>query len=375
MRIPLALALAISLSCSLAAQSIEPLPIDEAAFAARLIDMAKPARGERAIIVYDPTYYAGITDRLRAELLRRGVNSYTIAEDTAAMNDQLAEDSPEHRARERDVVETLLPVFERSHLFFWMPERSYVRDLRWEFLVERSKVRSIHFHWLLPFPGGRTGEQIRREHGAMETRSLEVDLAAHAAQQQRLAAAMRGKTLQITTAAGTNLVIRVPRDQWFHLGDGDASAAKARRARSIRDREMELPVGMFNFIPEASAIAGTVKVAAMSRVPSTVRDVAFQVAGGRMTGITAGAGLDDLHASIKEIGEDGNKIATVWFHTNPFYEPAFGVMLEFGSNWENGGTNRAHRASRISIGLRDARVALDGVAIMEDGRLRWDRIP
>ncbi len=357
------------------AQSLDPLPVDEAAFAARLIEMAKPTRGERAIIVYDPTYYPGITDRLRAELLRRGVNSYAIAEDTAAMNDQLDEDSPEHRARERDVVETLLPVFERSDLFFWMPERSYVRDLRWELLVERSKVRSVHFHWLLPFPGGRSDDQIRREHAAMEKRSLEVDLSDHAARQQRLAAAIRGKTLRISTAAGTSLTIRVPRDQWFHLGDGDASAAKATLARSLRDREMELPVGMFNFIPEATAITGAVKVAAMSRVPSTVRDVAFQIVDGRMTGLTAGAGLDALHASIREIGADGDRIATVWFHTNPFYEPAFGVMLEFGSNWENGGTNRAHRASRISIGLRDARVEVDGVPIMEAGLIRWDRLP
>lgn len=168
--------------------------------------------------------------------------------------------------------------------------------------------------------------------------------------------------------------IRVPRDQWFHFGDGDMSAARGREARSIRDREMELPVGMFHFVPDASAVTGAIKVATMSRVPATVRDVSFQIVNGRMTGVGAGSGLNDLQASIRGIGADGDKLATVWMHTNPLYEPAFGVMIEFGSNWENGGGNRADRASRISIGLRDARIVVDGVAIMEAGLIQWDRL-
>jgi len=357
------------------AQPVDPLPVDEAALATRLFEMSSPSRGERAVIVYDPTYYPGITNRLRELLLERGVNSYTISEDTAGMIAQLPEDGPAHRARENDVVDALLPLFERSQIFYWMPERAYVNDLRWEILVERSQVRSIHFHWLLPFPGNRTTEQLHREHEAMVQRSLAVNLADHAARQRRLASAIRGRTLHVTTAAGTALSIRVPKDEWFHFGDGDMSAARAQAARSIRDREMELPVGMFHFVPESADVSGVVKTPAMSRVPSTVRDISFRVTHGRMRDIGAGEGLDELLASIKEIGADGDRVASVWFHTNPHYAPPFGMMIEFGSNWENGGSNRAERTARISLGLRDARVTVDGVVIMDGGVIQWDRLP
>jgi hypothetical protein len=356
------------------AQPIDPLPVDEAALITRLIEMAQPTRGERAVIVFDPSYYPGVTNGLRERLLELGVHSTTIVDDTAGMIAQQPEDSAVHRERERVVIESLLPLFERSQIFYWMPVRAYVSDLRWEYLVERSRIRSIHFHWLLPFPGSRSDDQIRREHAAMVRRTLEVDHRAHAELQRRLAGFLAGKTLHVTTAAGTDLRIQVPRDQWFHRGDGDASAARATTARSLRDREMELPVGMFNFVPAASTVNGKVRVAAMSRVPDTVRDVSFDVVDGRMSGVAAGGGLEDLRASIKEIGADGDMVATVWFHTNPFFDPPLGMMVEFGSNWENGGTNRAHRASRISVTLRDARVVADGVVVMEDGRFVWDRI-
>ena len=41
------------------APRIDPPPVNEAALAARLLDMTKPSRGERAIILFDPTYYPG----------------------------------------------------------------------------------------------------------------------------------------------------------------------------------------------------------------------------------------------------------------------------------------------------------------------------
>ena len=37
---------------------LDPPPVNEAALTEKLIAMVKPTRGERAIIVYDPTYSA-----------------------------------------------------------------------------------------------------------------------------------------------------------------------------------------------------------------------------------------------------------------------------------------------------------------------------
>lgn len=63
----------------------DPPPVDEAALAARLFAMTDPAPGERAVILFDPTYYPGITGRLREALHARGVQTYAIVEDTPAM--------------------------------------------------------------------------------------------------------------------------------------------------------------------------------------------------------------------------------------------------------------------------------------------------
>lgn len=39
--------------------TIDPPPVNETALAARLFEMTRPEPGERALIVYDPTYYPG----------------------------------------------------------------------------------------------------------------------------------------------------------------------------------------------------------------------------------------------------------------------------------------------------------------------------
>jgi hypothetical protein len=142
------------------APRIDPPPVNEAALADRLLDMTKPSRGERAIVLFDPTYYPGITTRLREGLHERGVQTYTIVEDTPDMVLTYRDDDAAHDTRVEDVVETLRPLFKRADIFYWMPIRGYGDDLRWERLVEESRVRSVHFHWLLPFPGSRTAEEI-----------------------------------------------------------------------------------------------------------------------------------------------------------------------------------------------------------------------
>ena len=235
---------------------VDPPAVDEAALAARLVEMVQPAAGERAVILFDPTYYPGITTRLRENLHARGVQTYAIVEDTPAMVTAYVHDDAVHDRRERDIIETWLPVFERADIFYWMPTRGYGDDLRWESLVARTRVRSVHFHWLLPFPGHRTATEIAEASRLNEARALQVELQEHARNQQRLAAALRGRTIRITTPAGTDISLAVRRDEWFHFGNGDASRGAVASARWLRDRQIELPVGMFQFAPEPESVSG-----------------------------------------------------------------------------------------------------------------------
>jgi hypothetical protein len=352
---------------------IDPPPVDEAALVTRLVSMTQPSRGERAIIVYDPTYYPGITNGLRDELNRRAIDTYLLVEDSQEMIRSYMDDDAAHDRREAEVIGTLRPLFQRADIFYWMPARGYVDDLRWERLVEQSRVRSVHFHWFLPYPGNGTNDRIIADTPMRVRRCLEVDLAVHARRQELLAAALRGQTLRITTPAGTDIRVDVPNDQWFHQGDGDASKARAARARSIRDRQMELPVGLFNFLPNADSFAGTLVAAEIPRAGEGVRDVRMTFRRGRVEELSAANGADRVRDVFREIGPDGNLVATVWLNTNP-HNPQPGMTIEIGSNWENGGRNRAKGASRLSIRLPDATLTAGGRTLVENGAILWDRV-
>jgi hypothetical protein len=50
------------------------------------------------------------------------------------------------------------------------------------------------------------------------------------------------------------------------------------------------------------------------------------------------------------------------------------MTIEIGSNWENGGRNRAKGASRLSIRLPDATLTAGGRTLVENGAILWDHV-
>jgi hypothetical protein len=368
-----AVTLVVSALAAQAPAPIDPPPVDEAALVERLVEMAKPERGEKAIILYDPTYYPGITARLRDVLDARGVNSYAIVEETPAMIAAYDTDEGAQMRREEEVVATLGPLFEASDIFYWMPLRDYAGDMRWERLVAESRVRSVHFHWLLWFPGTRTPAEILATSREIERKALDVDLSDHARGQERLAAALRGQKVRITTPGGTDLVMDVAPDEWFHHGDGNASRARAATARSVRDRQQELPVGMFVFTPDADTVEGTVLAPSIAQAGTLVKDVHLRLSRGRVTEMS-GTGTDWIRERIAVIGPDGDKIAAISLNTNPVGVPDV-IGLALGSNWEEAEPRRRNRPTRIrrmSIRMRDATLTAGGKTIVRDGRILWE---
>ena len=356
------------------APPLDPPPVDEEALARRLFEMTRPAAGERAIIVHDPTYYPGITNRLREALQAAGVQTFAVQEDTPAMMERYMADDALADRREQEVVSMYRPLFRAADIFYWMPTRGYADDLRWERLVEESRVRSVHFHWMLRFPGTRTPEEVAQQGRAIEQRALRVDYEAHAKTQRRLRDALAGQTIRITTPAGTDLTVRVPSDQWFHLGDGDASRARAATGRSIRDRQQELPVGMFMFVPDSSSFRGTLVAPAIGQAGAQVRNARFHFDKGRAVRYSADEGEAWIRTRIQQVGADGDKVGTIFFNTHPSgYHP--GLTVDVGSNWENGGRNRAVGMRRMTMRLADATVTAGASTVMHDGRLVVDAQP
>src|SRR5439155_10591294 len=123
---------------------------------------------------------------------------------------------------------------------------------------EGTKVRGLHFHWIQD-PDRVTQAEVDAL-SRLYADALDIDYTALSAHHDRMMAALKNREMHITNPAGTDLRIRVPADSWFHKGDGRLDRERAAAARSVRDREMELPAGALRFIPDVTSTEGVIVV-------------------------------------------------------------------------------------------------------------------
>ncbi|HUJ41696.1 MAG TPA: hypothetical protein VLW54_14235 [Candidatus Acidoferrales bacterium] len=357
-------------------------PVDAPAIAHRLVAALQPSAGERALIAYDPAYYPQITYAVQAELASRGVFPVTIVnfdrpEIVSAEPTELAA----IKRREDAFVATLRPLFQQADMFLWMPARALPDDVRWERLIGESHVRGIHFHWIEVLEG-KSPEEIAARSRMYERAILDVDYAALSAHQDRLISALRGRSVRITTPDGTDLCFRVPPDAWFHKNDGDMGPARARLARSVRDREMEFPSGALRWIPDAASAEGILAVAQAPTPAGQAEGVRIEFRGGRVRRVSARTNQAAFLAMWKGIGGDVDKLGEIVLGTNPLLThrlpagelPYYGygsgfVRVSLGDNWESGGTNRSPSGHPLWLFLEHATMESGGVALVRDGRL------
>ena len=357
-------------------------PVDAPAIAHRLVAALKPSAGERAIIAYDPAYYPEITYAVQTELASRGVFPVTVLNfDPPEIVSAEPSDLAAIKRREDAFVATLRPLFQQADMFLWMPARALPDDVRWERLIAESHVRGIHFHWIEVLQG-KSPEEIAARSRMYERAILDVDYAALSAHQDCLIAAIRGRSIRITTPDGTDLRFLVPRDAWFHKNDGDMGPARARLARSVRDREMEFPSGALRFIPDAATAEGTLAVAQAPTPAGPAEGVRIEFSAGRVRRVSARTNQAAFLAMWKSIGGDVDKLGEIILGTNPLLThrlpagelPYYGygsgfLRVSMGDNWESGGTNRSPSGHPLWLFLDHATVEAGGVALLREGRL------
>jgi hypothetical protein len=356
-------------------------PMDAPRIAQRVVAALRPAPGERAIIVYDPSYYPELARGIQLELTRAGV--YPIAAltfDPPEMLRALAADPAKAKEREEQVVSLPAPVFEKADIFLWLPGRAFSGDLRWERLLSASRARGIHFHWISSLTG-RSVEEIAALSRMYERAILETDYTALSAEQARLMGALRGTLVRVTTPSGTDLRLRVPRDAWFHKNDGDISPERARQARSVRDREMEFPSGALRFIPDVASVEGWLVLPRFDAPGGAVEGATLEFVGGRAARWQARRNEAVLAALRDRIGGDIDKVGEIVIGTNPLLVgttasgdlPYYGygtgyVRISMGDNWESGGTNRSPGGRPLWFFLERATLEADGTVLFRDGQ-------
>ena len=328
----------------------------------------KISRGERVVMFWDAQRDPGIAAPLRAAIERAGGQVEEIAAPDSAGDAGL---TPAQRAAR---FEQWKSVFQRSQAAIWLPsDLAAVSDQPFEHLVEASRVRSIHFHWFLP-PDTADVPVVE----AMYQRAIEVSPAEIGDRIVALETALRGHTVHVTAPNGTNLVFRVPQDAHFHRNTGEATKEKVQGARSVRDREEELPASVLRTTDLADArgtFTGYVSFDTRSGLArATFRD-------GRVTDLEALQGPDAEVSAWRSASGDKDKPGEFVISTNPAltavlksgYMPYYGygagvVRLAIGDNWESGGRNRSSNGELLLF-LPGATLTVDGKDLIRGGEI------
>jgi leucyl aminopeptidase (aminopeptidase T) len=337
---------------------------------------------EKVVIMADPSYYPDLLDAVRAELLgARAIELGTILFDGRLVIDRRRADQPratdpEYRRQSTQAMRTL---YEQADIFMWLPYRYGTGSERgdWrvlEHLVEGTRARGLHFHWIQGFASMSQAEidAFTRLYEA----ALDIDYAALSAHQQRGIDAMRGRELHITTPLGTDLRVQVRADSWFHKGDGRMDRARAAQARAVRDREMELPAGALRFVPDVTTTAGRLVMPSWGGG----RTVTFEFQAGRIVRVTALEGQDSVEAAWRQATGDKDRLAELVLGFNPrlpaegpggrlpYYGYGAGILrVSLGDNWESGGSNASSLEAWFYI--TDATVTAGATPMVQAGRL------
>jgi hypothetical protein len=359
------------------AQSPPPSKVDWSKIAELVVKRTlKLAPGERVILFWDQTSDRGAAPALRTAILGAGgVVSAEMAAPTGADLAAIRQLPPATQAAQlarRDSI--WAEAFSKADAAIWLPTPlAGLSDRPFEHLVERSKVRSIHFHWFLP-PDPADVDKV----DALYAAAISVPPERLQARITAVEAALRGATVRITSPNGTNLVLKVAPNAWVHRNTGDASRAKIATARSVRDRQEELPGSVYR-TTDISGAEGTIVGYASFDTRAPILSVTFTK--NRVSKIESKRGAETIITNWNQATGDKEVPSELVIGTNPElpsllpsgFMPYYGygagvVRLAFGDNWESGGKNRASNGETLLF-IPDATVAVNGKAIVKDGKL------
>jgi leucyl aminopeptidase (aminopeptidase T) len=241
--------------------------------------------------------------------------------------------------------------------------------------------RTVHFHWAGAYDEAgvllRTTPDIARVYMRA---LLETDYAGLAAKQRAFEAAMRGKVVHVTTPLGTDLRFRIG-DRPVTKQDGDASAARAKLARNLIDREIELPAGAVRVAPVESSVEGTIAFPPSMWGGTRVEGLVLTFARGRVTGIRVTSGREAVEHELADGGSGARAFRELAVGLNPLlampaerqrWIPYYGygagvIRLSLGDNTELGGDVGGGYV-RWNF-FTDATVAVGSDTWVKDGRL------
>jgi leucyl aminopeptidase (aminopeptidase T) len=191
---------------------------------------------------------------------------------------------------------------------------------------------------------------------------------------------LRGAKVRVTSPAGTDLTFQIPHDAWFHHNTGEASRQKVAAARSVRDREEELPAGVLR-TTAVTDVEGKLVATVFSASKGDAVTVTFR--NGRIVKVEPHGGAGNEFAKWYDGATgDRDKVSELVIGTNPnltpiqpsgfmpYYGYGAGVIrIAVGENWESGGPLRTGDHQDWWLYVTDGTLTANDAKIVDRGAL------
>jgi hypothetical protein len=338
--------------------------------------------GERVLLVGKPGLADSLVPRLRAAIHKAGGSDLGVIGVSSGWPDSW--NTPFTRQLIGATTRALPALLDQVDVAVLLPG-PVATDPLYAALQDRLRSgqgRTIHFHWTgaytlegVPFGPTHWVDAVY-ERALLETNYPEL-----ASRQRAFEAAMRRGDVRVTTPAGTDLRFRIG-DRPVTRQDGDASKARMATARSLIDREIELPAGAVRVAPVETTVNGRIVFPVSFWGEDRVEGLVLLIEKGVVTSIEAKGGLPAVERDLAVGGAGARAFREVVVGFNPLlvvtesdgarWIPYYGygagvVRLSFGDNSELGGAVRGGYV-RWNL-LTDATVWAGGKAWVDKGKL------
>ena len=362
----------------------------------RRILAVQPA--ERVIISADPYYGGAALEAVRCEIQRaRAIEMASILHWSPAVGGmRLASGRHPDSALDQAEADAMKQLFSCADVFILLMNdrrRAYrtVSTSQSDEVVHACKnVRSAHLHWFQDPRYPDPSHPVNLLHDRVNEKAIiDLDYEWMRRMMERMVQMLSGRELRLTDDAGTDLRFRATSS--FHTNYGDASRERMARFSSGRDREEEVPVGSFRFIPEPDSAQGRVvfpsrtdgEAMALGRGfdthPFTKAGLAFEFRDGKVTSVQTEGDQKALDQAWASESGDKDMLGEIIIGCNPLLTPVPGssflphygfgagvVRLILGDNVLSGGHFRSsfHRWLTWS----NATLEVEGIPLIERGR-------
>jgi leucyl aminopeptidase (aminopeptidase T) len=318
--------------------------------AADLVARMQLQRGERVLLVAVRGYSDELIPLLRRGIVAAGAIDLGVLASSGETDPTWATDFTRAAPKDRAGLATYLSTVD---LAVMMPGAG-VQDAAYaamQDVLRSNKGRTIHFHWAGAYSlEGRSvpmgGEKERHYQRALRSTDYEA-LSMLQTEFERVA---RNAPIRVTTPAGTDITFRIG-DRPVTKQDGDASAARARMARNLIDREVELPAGAIRVAPLEESVNGQIVFPRGEWASALVFDLTLRIVNGRVTEISTRNNSEFVDRELTQGGEGARSfrefalgfnpllsIRSTGYTWIPYYGYGAGVVrLSLGDNTELGG--------------------------------------